>query len=239
MTPAARILFLGAILGACTGDGDIVTVAEFLVQDGSIRLEEDGSASVVLAAEVTGTDAIPTYEIVDQPTLGQLVGAGTVFEYVPDENANGQDQFTWRAFVSDTEQSDLATVTVFIDPVNDAPRGQGSQLVVDEDTPGSGPLPASDVEGDALTYSLVQAPEFGRVDIGTDGTFTYTPDRNYVGTDTFLWAATDDSNASTGPVRVDINVAPENDAPIVSDNGFVGTEDEVLAGTLFANDPDG
>ncbi|MEO0603362.1 MAG: tandem-95 repeat protein, partial [Myxococcota bacterium] len=84
----------------------------------------------------------------------------------------------------------------------------------------------------------VQAPEFGRVDIGTDGTFTYTPDRNYVGTDTFLWAATDESNASTGPVRVDINVAPENDPPVVSDNGFVGTEDEVLAGTLFANDPD-
>ncbi len=234
------MLLVGAILGACSDDGDLETVVECLVSDGSIRLEEDGSASVVLAADCTGTDESPDYEIVDQPTLGELVGSGSVYEYIPDENANGQDQFTFRAVVGDGQQSDLATITVFIDAVNDAPRGTAGLLVIDEDEEDAGgPLQASDVEGDPLTFSLVQAPEFGRVDISTDGQYTYTPDRNFVGNDTFLWAATDDSNASTGPVRIDITVGAANDVPVVSDNGFVGAEDEVLSGELFGTDPDG
>jgi len=234
----AGIVLIGASIVACS-DGEIPeTLREVQVFDGSIRLEEDGTASVVLTAETDSTDS-PTFEIVSEPGIGQLVGSGAAFQYVPDENVNGTDEFTYRAFFSDEETSETATITVFIDPVNDSPTGQASMLVTQEDTPGGGPLPASDVEGDPLTFSLVQAPEFGRVDIGTDGTYTYTPDRNYVGTDSFLWAATDDSSASTGPVRVDINVAPENDAPIVQDNGYVGPEDQVIEGVLVAVDPDG
>jgi len=238
MAPYVRVALMGATIVGCSEGNVESTLRTVDVFDGSIRLEEDGTASVVLTAEVSTADT-PTFEIVSEPGIGQLVGSGAVYQYVPDENVNGTDEFTFRAFLSDQETSETATVTVFIDPVNDAPRGQGSMLVTQEDTPDGGPLPASDVEGDPLSYSLVQAPEFGRVDIGTDGTYVYTPDRNYVGTDSFLWAATDDSNASTGPVRVDINVAEENDPPVVQDNGFVGQEDEVLDGALVATDPDG
>jgi len=237
MMRIAGIGLVGASLSACTGGEIDEVLREVEVFDGSFRLEEDGTASVVLAAEVS-TDDTPTFEIVTEPTIGQLVGSGSAYQYVPEENVNGTDEFTYRAFLSDDETSEPATITLFIDPVNDAPTGQPSMLVTQEDTPDGGPLPASDVEGDALTFSLVEAPEFGRVDIA-EGTYTYTPDRDYVGTDSFLWAATDDSNASTGPVRVDINVAPENDAPIVQDNGYVGPEDEEIDGVLVAIDPDG
>jgi len=234
-----RTLWWG--LGLLVGCGEPVVetpLATVDVFDGSIRLDEDETASVLLTADVS-TDETPRFEIVSDPSNGRLVGSGAFYEYVPDENVNGVDSFTFRAFLSEEETSDVATITVFVDAVNDPPQGQALQIVVQEDTPSTASLPANDIEGDPLVFSLLEAPTSGRVDIEDDGTFTYTPDRDFFGSDGFLWAATDDSNLSTGAIRVDIDVAEVNDPPVVLDNGFVGPEDTVIEGTLLATDPDG
>ncbi|MEO0602900.1 MAG: Ig-like domain-containing protein, partial [Myxococcota bacterium] len=173
MRSYARILVLGGLVAGCTGDV-VAPPIQIIVGDGSIRLEEDGSASLELIAESTA-EAL-AYEIVEQPTLGQLVGSGNLYEYVPNPDANGSDQFTWRAIAEDGTESDIATVAVTIEAVNDAPTGAPTQIGTQEDTPVAGTLSANDVEGDTLTWVLVAAPEFGRVDLGTDGSFTYTPD---------------------------------------------------------------
>lgn len=48
-----------------------------------------------------------------------------------------------------------------------------------------GTVGADDLEGDALTYSLVRAPDYGTVQVGPDGTYTYTPGPDYAGGDLF------------------------------------------------------
>ncbi|MBB3750783.1 hypothetical protein FHT44_003278 [Mycolicibacterium sp. BK634] len=58
----------------------------------------------------------------------------------------------------------------------------------------TGTLNAKQANGYALTYTLTQAPQHGSVDIHEDGTFTYTPDDQFVtlgGTDTFSVKADD------------------------------------------------
>ncbi len=240
MRSYARILALGGLVVACTGE-DIVQPPSVSVSDGTIRLEEDGSASVEFVAETSAETVV--FDIVEQPELGQLVGQGNTYEYVPNANANGSDTFTWSASAEYGNglftEPVTATVAVTIEAVNDAPTGAPTQIAVQEDSSVDGTLSANDVEGDTLTWILVSQPEFGRVDLGTDGSFTYTPDPDFVGADAFLWSALDPSGASTGPIRVDINVSEENDAPVIGQTSFTLTEDTPLNGQLVADDPDG
>ena len=86
-----------------------------------------------------------TVEIIN-PTTGE-------FTYTPFENANGQDSFDFN--VSDGQEDDAATVTIIINPENDAPVfPEMPNLVVDEDNTLAIQLLATDVDGDYLTYSV-------------------------------------------------------------------------------------
>ena len=58
----------------------------------------------------------------------------------------------------------------------------------------------TDVDGDALTASLVTQPAHGTLSLNADGSFTYTPDANYNGADTFTYAA-NDGTADSAPRR--------------------------------------
>jgi len=54
----------------------------------------------------------------------------------------------------------------------------------------------SDPEGDPLTASLVTSPANGTLTLNPDGSFTYEPNRNFNGTDTFSYKSTNDANDS-------------------------------------------
>jgi uncharacterized repeat protein (TIGR01451 family) len=61
------------------------------------------------------------------------------------------------------------------------------------------------VDGDALTVSLASGPANGTVTLNPDGEFTYTPDANFNGTDSFTYTANDgqaDSNVATVTLTV-------------------------------------
>src|SRR5207245_5346411 len=113
---------------------------------------------------------------------------------------NGPDSFTYK--VNDGSlDSNVATVNLTVTAVNDAPvaaAGSGSTL---EDTPVSGTAAATDVEGGALTYSIVGNASHGAVVLITaTGAWTYTPVGNYNGPDSFTFKANDgllDSNVAT------------------------------------------
>jgi hypothetical protein len=234
---AATTLLLACDGGDRFGTGTKDPEVQITVGDSSVRLDEDDSAQIILTAEASSGPI--TYEIVNQPVLGQLVGAGAQWDYVPDADVNGDDSFTWVARVGASE-SEPATVSIFIDPINDAPTASGTQLGTEEDTPVADRLLAVDKEGDALTWTLVAAPEHGDLDLDSaTGDFTYTPDLDFTGEDSFLWAAQDPAGATTGPTRVDLTVAVSNDPPEISPASFVLGEDESVGGELSAVDPDG
>uniref|UniRef100_UPI001B31962E cadherin-like domain-containing protein n=1 Tax=Priestia flexa TaxID=86664 RepID=UPI001B31962E len=97
---------------------------------------------------------------------------------------------------------------------------------------------ATDADGDPLTFSLQNAPANGVVVVNVDGTFTYTPNLNFNGTDAFT-VLVSDGQGGTAVSTINITIASVNDAPRVPDYTFTIQEDSVATGRVVAIDPDG
>jgi len=74
---------------------------------------------------------------------------------------------------------------------NQAPTVAPVQITGRLTGPVTGTVGAVDPEGDPLTYRLTRAPREGAVQLGADGTYTYTPDSDFDGVDTFRVLAID------------------------------------------------
>jgi type 1 glutamine amidotransferase len=103
----------------------------------------------------------------------------------------------------------------------------------------------TDADGDDLTATGLTQPADGAVDLAADGSFTYTPDAGFAGTDTFTYKASD-GTATSAATTVTITVEegeqpPVNTAPEASDDAYsaVGGEPLTLpAPGVLANDTD-
>ena len=154
----------------------------------NLTTDEDTGLSVTL----TATDLFPgtlSWIIVSNPQHGALSGTAPDLTYTPDENYNGSDSFTFK--VNDgTDDSNTATVSITIDPVNDAPVADNQSVTTPEETPLAITLTASDVESVSLTYEVVSNPVHGKL-TGTLPNLTYTPDPVWYGMDSFTFKAYD------------------------------------------------
>jgi VCBS repeat-containing protein len=153
-----------------------------VVADVQLATAEDTALVIALGVYATDVDsATLTTQIVTGPVHGVLVAnADGSYTYTPDANYNGADSFTYKANDGELE-SNLATVNLNVTPVNDAPTLGDLNLAAVEDTALTMNLltAASDIEGDALTAAIVATAKHGQANINADGSFTYTPDRNY------------------------------------------------------------
>ncbi|MGD8934195.1 MAG: Ig-like domain-containing protein, partial [Gammaproteobacteria bacterium] len=77
-----------------------------------------------------------------------------------------------------------------------------------------------DAENDVLTTSLVSDVSYGALTLNPDGSFTYTPDAEFSGTDSFTYVANDGNNDSN-VATVTITITGDNDAPV---NTVPGTQ---------------
>src|SRR5205085_1070291 len=146
--------------------------------------------------------------------------------------------FTFKASDGSLD-SNVATVSLTVTPVNDAPVANDASVSTAEDTVLAGSVAGTDVDADALTYSVVSGPVHGTLtsfDSAT-GAYTYTPAANYNGGDSFTFKANDgkvDSNIAT----VSLTVTPGNDAPLANNGSASTAEDTALAGSVAATDVD-
>src|SRR5439155_6633288 len=113
-------------------------------------------------------------------------------------NYNGSDSFTYQAN-DGVASSNVATVAITVNGVNDAPVAVNDSYSTNEDTTltvaaGSGVLGNdTDVDGDALTAILVSGPSHGTLTLNPNGGFTYTPATNYNGPDPYAHRADEGS----------------------------------------------
>ncbi len=170
--------------------------------------------------------------LVSGTSNGTLVfNADGSFIYTPNADFNGFDSFSYRAY-NGISYSNRAIVTIRINPVNEMPIAVGDTFSVAEDgvltISSNGVLiNDSDVDGDPIKAILVGGPSFGTVTLNSDGSFTYSPNRDFNGTDTFTYVANDGTTASN-LATVTINVKPVNDAPAAANDIHLGREDTKL-----------
>ncbi|MEX7471267.1 Ig-like domain-containing protein, partial [Mycobacterium adipatum] len=218
---------------------DPVNDAPVAVGD-TVSTDEDTPLSGNVLSNDSDIDADTlTATLVDGPTNGTLtLNADGSFTYTPDSNFNGADSFTYTTG-DGAATSSVATVSITVNPVNDAPVAVGDAVSTDEDTPLSGNVLTNDtdVDGDTLTATLVDGPTNGTLTLNPDGSFTYTPDTNFNGTDSFTYTATD-GTATSSVATVSITVAPVNDTPITVSDSFSTDEDTPLSGNVLTNDTD-
>ena len=230
------------------GDSYRVDEDSILVVSGAGVLEND------FDPDTTDSISVGTFDVSSSRGASVSVNPNGTFTYDPttvaalQQLAPGQtaiDTFTYR--VSDgTTLSNTATVTITVDGVNDAPTVVNDTYSVDEDrqltvSAAEGVLANdSDPEGSPLSASLVTGPTHGRVVLNSSGFFTYTPDPNFNGSDSFTYSASDGSLSSLGTVT--INVRAVNDAPIAFADAYTVPEGGSLsvsaANGVLANDVD-
>lgn len=200
----------------------------------TVTTNEDVPTSIVL----TGSDiehSPLTFSIVNNPEHGVLTKtSGANYTFYPEEDYNGTVAFTFKANDGMLD-SDPAEVTITIRPVNDAPVALPTFPDVPEDTPTPFTLGATDVDGDALTFTITSPPSHGDISNVPDG--TYSPDENYFGSDEFTFIASDGFLEDTA--TVDVTVTPVNDPPVADpQSGVPVDEDGAITITLTGSDID-
>src|SRR5205814_1018358 len=144
--------------------------------------------------------------------------------YTPAANYNGPDFFTYRDSDPSGALSNVATVSLTVTAVNDAPAAAGDSYTTAEDTALTISAPGvlgndTDVDGNTLTAVLVSGPAHGTLTLTAICSSTYTPAANYNGTDSFAYKANDgalNSNVAT----VSLTVTSVNDAPVAVNDSY-------------------
>ncbi|UCL88439.1 retention module-containing protein [Pseudomonas sp. HS-18] len=163
----------------------------------------------------------------------------------PPADFNGTIKLEVSATATESSNNDAATRTVDLNvtvyPVNDAPTSANQNQSTAEDTPLTGKIVASDVDGDTLSYAVKAGatPAHGSVTVNAaTGDYTYTPAKDYNGPDSFTVRVSDGKGGFADSV-VNVNVTPVNDAPTTTDQSKTTAEDTALTGKIVATDVDG
>jgi VCBS repeat-containing protein len=205
--------------------------------NGSASGDEDTVILGTLSASDPDSELL-IYSEVTQTAHGTVtVNGDGSFSYTPNANYNGPDSFTFKAYDGFAD-SNVATESLTVNAVNDAPVAANGSSSGNEDTVITGTLVATDIDSASLTFSRVAQAAHGTVTVNANGSFSYTPNANYFGPDSFTFKANDgslDSNIATE----NLTINPVNHAPVAANGSASGDENSAVNGTLVATDADG
>ena len=186
-----------------------------------------------------------TAVLVSPPSHGAVaLGADGSFTYTAGDDFDGMDSFTYVA--NDGQyNSNVATVTIVVEPDNHPPVAVDDQYTIEEDTVLttwylSGLIPNDyDYDNDPLSVVYIGGPWNGTIEqFSPDGSFTYRPPEGFHGTDYFTYKISDGKDES-GLATVSIVVEPDNDPPVArNDDNYVVIEFGQVDGNVLQNDTD-
>ena len=204
----------------------------------SVTLAEDGSLAITLTgSDIETAPGSLTYAVVGSPTNGTLTGSAPNLTYTPAANYFGSDSFTFTVTDANSGVSALATVSISVTAVNDAPVANAQTVNVAEDTAQSITLTGSDTEGSTISYIVVSGPANGTL-TGTAPSLTYTPRANFNGSDSFTFKV-NDGLLDSPVVTVTINVATDANAPDAVDDTIGLAMNSQATFNPMANDTEG
>ncbi|WP_168047003.1 VCBS domain-containing protein, partial [Brevundimonas alba] len=229
-----------------TGSNDAPVIS---VANGSVDEDQVVTGSVT-ATDVDGDASAVTYAVVGETPAGLTFNPDGTYSFDASafDTLNAGDSDTVSFDVQGTDEdgglSEIETITITINGVNDAPVATNATDEVDEDLSITGTLTASDEDGSVASFQVVgEAPE--GFTLGTDGAYSFDADSyDYVAEGqtedvVITYTVTDDQGQVSDPRTLTITITGSNDAPVISvANGSVN-EDQVVTGSVTATDVDG
>lgn len=205
--------------------------------DDAATLDEDSSVWVDVLANDTDPDGDTlSVDSATAPANGStsLPGNGTV-AYTPDADYNGDDSFDYD--VTDGEVTSTATVSITVEPVDDAPTAgdDNASTPTNESVWIDVLANDGDVDGDTLSVDAVTNPANGTASLPGNGTVEYTPDPGFTGTDTFRYDVTDGSLTDRGNVTVGVGSGGDGPSPVTVLSSSVRAVNGALDGTPTVN----
>ena len=191
-----------------------------------LEIDEDGS----LPFEVLMTDVDNSYDNLSLKLLsnvqhGSLTCVKKLCNYSPNKNYFGEDSFSYQ-LTDGLLDSETYTITFQVNPINDKTTSLNISVDMDEDTVRDFELPINDVDNsdEQLTLVIVTEPSNGLLNCTTPRNCTYTPNRDYQGSDNFTYNVNDGTIDSIR-YSVSFRIRNVNDAPIGAELNLRGDED--------------
>jgi VCBS repeat-containing protein len=168
------------------GDGTVMEMASLIVlqaKDYDVSLDEDSSLSGAIQLANPGDEV--TFSVEQSAENGQFsVNADGTWNYTPAQDYNGRDHVLVKISNAAGEQT-VSSIDFTIQPLNDAP------VIEDTEEPyqligvmtHEGTVTASDVDGDALSYSVETSPQHGTLTVDDGGRWVYSAEDGYCGRD--------------------------------------------------------
>lgn len=211
---------------------------------------EDTTVNIVVINNDSDTEDpvldVATIVIVNAPTNGtaSLNTDGTI-AYTPNLNYNGSDSLQYTVKDSRGLTSNAATVSITVNPVNDAPIANSDSVTLDEDTLLEINILGNDtdVDGndtiDVSTVDITTNPTNGTLFLDTtNGVVRYTPNADFFGTDNFFYRITDKGGLNSGIAQVALVITSVNDSPRLTDDSAITDEDTPVTISILPNDAD-
>lgn len=207
--------------------------------DQSVTTDEDTPVDITLGAD-SATPATLSFSIVNAPSHGALSGTAPHLTYTPEANFNGADVLTFQVS-NGTIDSELATVSITVNPVNDPPAvAPIADSMMDEGTTSTVAVSASDVDGDDLKLTLTGLPAFATLTDKGDGTGTIVFAPGFDAAGTYHGAVTASDGTTTATATFTLIVNNVNRPPVANAGGpYVGNEgDRITLDASRSADPD-
>jgi len=219
--------------------GDTLTTDEDTVGTGNVLSNDTDVDNANLTAVLATGPSHGTLDLNDDGS----------YTYTPAEDYNGPDSFTYNA-TDGTDDSNVATVSITVNAVNDAPVAVDDTATTPEDTPveilaselfqndSTGPANES---GQTLHISAVSGATNGQAELNGAGNVLFTPAPNFNGLASFHYTVCDNGTPEKcyeGTATVLVTVIAVNDRPIADDQLVKTNEDTAKLITLSATDVD-
>jgi len=170
---SALILLTATALTACGGGSSSNQAPVFEQASYQLTATEDQATTITVVATDKTTVTYGLANASANATIDINNSTG-VINYQPNANFNGQDSFQVSA--TDGDETVAVTVNVSVEAVNDIPEVNATEVLVSGGETKKGLVTATDIDGDALSFSITATTKNGDLTIDAiTGEVTYKP----------------------------------------------------------------
>lgn len=207
----AALCLLGLVGGVLAAEVDCDARYCFTVQDFSGEEEVKGICITQLPDAQTGTVMLGNRVLREGDILSADQLAQMTFSPLR-TTEDAQATVTYLPIYENRVEKSTTMCISIRGKEDKAPVAEDMAMETYKNLPNEGKLKVSDPEGEAMTFTLVRGPKRGEVELREDGTFTYTPKKNKVGVDSFVYTATDPAGNVSREATVTVQILKPTDA---------------------------